>query len=79
MKPGTTIPDFNWRGVPLVACLHFWVLRHSPFYGGKPITRFLWLFTLGLLGFGQLLDLILLPGMIAQDVCSFPMPKDANS
>ena len=49
------------------------------FYAGKPITRFLWLFTLGLLGFGQLLELILIPGMIAQDVCSLPLPKDANS
>jgi hypothetical protein len=26
----------------------------------------LWLFTFGLLGFGQLLDLILIPGMVAQ-------------
>jgi hypothetical protein len=49
------------------------------FYAGKPITGFLWLFTLGRLGFGQLLDLILIPGMSANDVCSFPMPQDANS
>ena len=49
------------------------------FYAGKPITGFLRLFTLGLLGFEQLLDLILIPGMIAKDVCSFPLPEDANS
>jgi TM2 domain-containing membrane protein YozV len=49
------------------------------FYAGKPITGFLWLFTLGLLGFGHLLELILIPGMIAQDVCSLPLSEDANS
>ena len=49
------------------------------FYAGKPITGFLWLFTLGLFGFGQLLELILIPGIIAQDVCTFPLPQDANS
>jgi TM2 domain-containing membrane protein YozV len=36
------------------------------FYAGKVLTGLLWFFTLGLLRFGQLLDLILIPGMIAQ-------------
>jgi TM2 domain-containing membrane protein YozV len=36
------------------------------FYLGKPFTGLLWLFTLGLLGVGQLLDLLLIPGMVAQ-------------
>jgi TM2 domain-containing membrane protein YozV len=34
------------------------------FYLGKPITGLLWLFTFGLVGFGQLVDLILIPGMV---------------
>jgi TM2 domain-containing membrane protein YozV len=36
------------------------------FYLGKPVTGLLWLFTFGLLGVGQLLDLLLIPGMVAQ-------------
>ena len=33
------------------------------FYYGKPITGTLWFFTLGLLGVGWLIDLLLIPGM----------------
>ena len=33
------------------------------FYYGKPVTGTLWFFTLGLLGIGWLIDLILIPGM----------------
>ncbi len=36
------------------------------FYAGKVVTGLLWLFTLGLLGIGQLIDLFLIPSMIAQ-------------
>jgi TM2 domain-containing membrane protein YozV len=36
------------------------------FYLGKPWTGLLWLFTGGLLLIGQLIDLILIPGMTAQ-------------
>ena len=34
------------------------------FYLGKPFTGLLWMFTLGLLGFGQILDLFLMRRMI---------------
>jgi TM2 domain-containing membrane protein YozV len=33
-------------------------------YAGKSFTGLVWLFTFGLLGFGQLIDLVLIPGMI---------------
>jgi len=33
------------------------------FYYGKPITGTIWLFTLGLLGIGWLIDVFLIPGM----------------
>jgi len=34
------------------------------FYAGKVITGLIWLFTLGLLGIGQIIDLFLIPSMI---------------
>jgi TM2 domain-containing membrane protein YozV len=34
------------------------------FYAGKWKTGLLWLFTLGFLGIGQIIDLILIPGII---------------
>ncbi|MBI5532032.1 MAG: NINE protein [Deltaproteobacteria bacterium] len=33
------------------------------FYYGRPITGTIWFFTLGLLGIGWLVDLLLIPGM----------------
>lgn len=35
-------------------------------YNGKIFTGFLWLFTFGLMGFGQLIDLMLIPGMVEE-------------
>lgn len=36
------------------------------FYVGRFWTGLLWLFTLGLLGIGQIIDLFLLPSMVRQ-------------
>jgi TM2 domain-containing membrane protein YozV len=36
------------------------------FYFGKPISGTIWFFTLGLLGIGWLIDLLLIPGMDRQ-------------
>jgi TM2 domain-containing membrane protein YozV len=36
------------------------------FYYGKPVTGTLWFFTLGLLGIGWLIDVLLIPGMDRQ-------------
>ena len=33
------------------------------FYYGRPVTGTIWFFTLGLLGIGWLIDLVLIPGM----------------
>jgi hypothetical protein len=33
-------------------------------YNGKTFTGFLWLFTFGLMGFGQFFDLVLIPSMV---------------
>lgn len=35
-------------------------------YNGKIFTGLLWLFTFGLFGFGQLFDLLLIPGMVEE-------------
>lgn len=45
-------------------CCCFGLCGLHRFYVGKPVSGLLWLFTIGLLGFGQLFDLLLIPGMI---------------
>jgi TM2 domain-containing membrane protein YozV len=47
------------------------------FYYGKPITGTIWFFTLGLLGIGWLIDLLLIPSMDRQADFRFQAgPKD---
>jgi TM2 domain-containing membrane protein YozV len=41
----------------------FGFLGAHRFYYGKPVTGTIWFFTLGLLGIGWLIDLLLIPGM----------------
>ena len=41
------------------------------FYAGKPVTGIIWLFTGGLLFFGQFIDLFLIPGMVERNNLRF--------
>lgn len=47
-------------------CWIFGFTGSHRFYYGKQITGTIWFFTLGLLGVGWLIDLVLIPGMNAQ-------------
>lgn len=44
----------------------FGICRIHRFYLGYPVSGLIWLFTLGLFGFGQFIDLFLIPGMAQQ-------------
>lgn len=62
----------GFRGEPRSLALSYglWCLSLVGFcgihriYNRKPFTGFLWLFTFGLFGIGQLVDLLLIPGMV---------------
>ena len=52
-----------------VAGYIFWIFGFTGshrFFFGKPVSGFIWLCTLGLLGVGWLVDLFLIPGMASE-------------
>jgi TM2 domain-containing membrane protein YozV len=52
-------------------CWIFGFMGAHRFYFGKQISGTIWFFTLGLLGVGWLVDLVLIPGMHAQAECRY--------
>ena len=55
-------PDTHHIAVGYLAWLFGFTGAHR-FYFGKQLTGMLWFFTLGLLGIGWLIDVVLIPGM----------------
>lgn len=43
------------------------------FYSGKYVSGIIWLFTMGFFGFGQLIDLALIPGMVEDKNLKYKM------
>lgn len=58
-------PDTHHIAVGYVAWLLGFTGAHR-FYFGKQLTGMLWFFTLGLLGIGWLIDILLIPAMAAE-------------
>ena len=58
-------PDTHHIAVGYVAWLLGFTGAHR-FYFGKQLTGMLWFFTLGLLGIGWLIDIVLIPAMAAE-------------
>lgn len=56
-------------GVAYILCIlgFFGFAGFHRFYAGKWITGLLWFFTFGLLFFGTIIDLFLIPGMIERE------------
>lgn len=56
------LPDTHSKVIGYVLWIFGFTGSHR-FYYGKPVTGTIWLFTLGLLGIGWLIDLFLIPAM----------------
>jgi TM2 domain-containing membrane protein YozV len=68
VRPGSPIPERRSLAVSyLLWCLCLvGICGVQRFYNRKPLSGLLWLFTFGLCGLGQLIDLLLLPGVVRQ-------------
>ncbi|MFI0402899.1 MAG: NINE protein [Cyanobium sp.] len=82
--PGTRLPGFGEEPRSLALSYGLWCLSLVGFcgihriYNRKPLTGFLWLFTLGLCGIGQLIDLLLIPGMVEGVNRELKLPEGAG-
>ena len=54
--------DTHFKTIGYVLWIFGFLGAHR-FYYGRPVTGTIWLFTLGLLGVGWIIDLFLIPGM----------------
>lgn len=79
-QPGSPVPERRSLAVSyLLWCLGLvGVCGLQRFYNRKPLSGLLWLFSLGLCGLGQLLDLLLLPGLVEQANRSLLQSGDAG-
>jgi TM2 domain-containing membrane protein YozV len=65
LTPAPSPNDTHRKSIGYVLWIFGFTGSHR-FYYGKPISGTIWLFTLGLLGIGWLIDLFLIPGMDRQ-------------
>ena len=68
MDPLTTMTakTSGWAFLFWFGCLFGFCGLHR-FYLGRYVTGFIWLFTFGLLGIGQFIDLFLINGMVREE------------
>jgi TM2 domain-containing membrane protein YozV len=74
----TLAADTHWKSIGYLLWIFGFTGAHR-FYYGKQITGTIWFLTLGLLGIGWLIDLVLIPGMDREaDLKFYPGPLDYN-